>query len=296
MSAREITGAADRGRTRAACQKVCTYGHALKQSRDDEQVSRRPTGRSPADEHGHCAGRRRVLRGASGWLRRGVSRDSGEGNELGNAAARTNGAAQDHGQYAAKLQRETIRLSQIQDIAGCRVTVHGLDEQDETVQRVSEAFSNAKVFDLRLQPRCGYRAVHTVIQSLGLPVELQIRTGWQDAWANMSELFADRFGIAVKYCGGSAEPQAILGTGSDLFRDFERYWRESARLSVAGSTLAERLEAAVRSNARWPDHQRRLSAQIQELEDLVMRHLAFRERFEQFRLGYATVLTGVYRP
>ena len=61
-----------------------------------------------------------------------------------------------------KLYRESIRLSQIQDIAGCRMVVENLQEQNDVVYRIKGAFSSIVVVDRRLKPSFGYRAVHLI--------------------------------------------------------------------------------------------------------------------------------------
>ena len=79
-----------------------------------------------------------------------------------------------------KLQREnTMQLSQVQDIAGCRIIVNDLIDQDKVVGRISELFADqgtVKAIDRRLKPSHGYRAVHLVVRLEGLPVAIQVRT------------------------------------------------------------------------------------------------------------------------
>jgi hypothetical protein len=48
-----------------------------------------------------------------------------------------------------KLLRESIRLSQIQDIAGSRVIVSDVDEQNQIVQALEKAFEDVEVVDRR---------------------------------------------------------------------------------------------------------------------------------------------------
>src|SRR5437762_486825 len=55
-----------------------------------------------------------------------------------------------------KLRRQSIRLSQIQDIAGCRIVVPDLVSQDEIVERLKTLFAHADVDDRRDQPSHGY--------------------------------------------------------------------------------------------------------------------------------------------
>ena len=54
---------------------------------------------------------------------------------------------------AEKLRRESIRLSQVQDIAGCRVIVTDIIAQDNTIATLRETFSDIRVMDRRLNPQ-----------------------------------------------------------------------------------------------------------------------------------------------
>ncbi|WP_165967410.1 hypothetical protein [Luteimonas aestuarii] len=101
-----------------------------------------------------------------------------------------------------KLKRETIRLNQIQDIAGCRVLVDGLAEQDSLVEALLILFPDVDVDDKRKLPTNGYRAVHVIVRKDGRPVEIQIRTRLQHAWAEISEKVSDEHGHEIKYGKG----------------------------------------------------------------------------------------------
>jgi hypothetical protein len=50
---------------------------------------------------------------------------------------------------AEKLERESIRLTQVQDIAGCRLIVPGLLQQNSVVSSLSALFDNVSVVDRR---------------------------------------------------------------------------------------------------------------------------------------------------
>jgi putative GTP pyrophosphokinase len=105
-----------------------------------------------------------------------------------------------------KLRRESIRLSQMQDIAGCRLVVKDAFHQDIGVMVLPVMFANARVEDRRSKPNHGYRAVHVIATIDGKRIEIQLRTELQHQWAEWSEKCADVLDPAIKYGGG---PQVI---------------------------------------------------------------------------------------
>lgn len=76
---------------------------------------------------------------------------------------------------AEKLRRESIRLSQIQDIAGCRLLVSDITEQDRVVSSLVGLFPGSSVVDRRQRPSHGYRAVHVI--AISNERELRFRSG-----------------------------------------------------------------------------------------------------------------------
>lgn len=101
-----------------------------------------------------------------------------------------------------KQSRESIRLSQMQDIAGCRIVVADMESQNTLASRLSTLFINAVITDRREKSSHGYRAIHVMVNHTDRTVEIQVRTQLQHLWAEHSEKLADKFGIAVKYGGG----------------------------------------------------------------------------------------------
>lgn len=97
-----------------------------------------------------------------------------------------------------KLFRESIRLTQIQDIAGCRLIVSEMAEQERVVESLKRLFENPIVVDRRERPSHGYRAVHVIIKHETKLVEIQVRTHLQQAWAELSEKLSDIKGPAIK--------------------------------------------------------------------------------------------------
>lgn len=106
----------------------------------------------------------------------------------------------------AKLQRQRVRLSQMQDIAGCRVVVDHVSDQDEALGRLLGRFPEAIVDDRRGHPSFGYRAVHLIVPIAGRVVEIQLRTRLQHLWAEMSEAIASALWPNFKY--GDDLPQS----------------------------------------------------------------------------------------
>jgi ppGpp synthetase/RelA/SpoT-type nucleotidyltranferase len=101
-----------------------------------------------------------------------------------------------------KLRREKSRLTQIQDIAGCRLIVTDIADQEEVVQSLNNLFELTTTVDRRKHPSHGYRAVHIIVKSLDKLVEIQVRTKLQDLWAELSEKLSDTVDPAIKYGGG----------------------------------------------------------------------------------------------
>lgn len=105
-----------------------------------------------------------------------------------------------------KLRREpNMRLSRMQDIAGCRVVLEDTGAQDAAVTQLAREFERSRTVDRRQAPSHGYRAVHVIATVQDRVIEVQIRTSLQHRWAQLSERLADIKGPEVKY-GEGPEP------------------------------------------------------------------------------------------
>lgn len=120
-----------------------------------------------------------------------------------------------------KLRRESIRLSQMQDIAGCRLIVPDVLAQDHVVEQLQALLSGARVVDRRLVPRFGYRAVHVIAGPNAMSVEIQIRSALQHLWAEQSEKLSDVVDPAIKYGGGEPALHKTLNNVSEIVVKFE---------------------------------------------------------------------------
>jgi ppGpp synthetase/RelA/SpoT-type nucleotidyltranferase len=121
-----------------------------------------------------------------------------------------------------KLRRQSCRLGQIQDIAGCRLVVVDAAAQDTALRRLLEMFPSALLYDRRSDPSHSYRAVHLVVRRYDRTVEIQLRTALQDLWATLSEKLADWFGNEVKYGGGPDAVRQLLKRSARLVASVER--------------------------------------------------------------------------
>lgn len=109
-----------------------------------------------------------------------------------------------------KLRRESIRLTQIQDVAGCRIIVADVPEQERVVMSLSSAFPGATVVDRRANPSHGYRAVHIIASVAAKFVEIQVRTFMQHVWAETSEKLSDTIDPGLKYGEGPEAYRTML--------------------------------------------------------------------------------------
>lgn len=139
-----------------------------------------------------------------------------------------------------KLKRESSRLSQMQDIAGCRVIAQNITHQDDICRTICVMIGNVSLVDRRVSPINGYRAVHLIARHDGWPVEIQVRTLLQHAWAELSEKIADSYGQEIKYGKGASWALSFLSQLSDLLREIEEIdLKVTAYRREAGLLMAE---------------------------------------------------------
>jgi putative GTP pyrophosphokinase len=123
-----------------------------------------------------------------------------------------------------KLRETTIRLGDMDDLVGCRITVDDRLSQDTLVAELTEKLPAIRWKDRRTKPSSGYRAVHGILREEGYPFELQIRTTLQDSWANLSERLSDHYrDLSIKYGGGPPSVRHFLLQLSDLIDSFEEF-------------------------------------------------------------------------
>lgn len=154
-----------------------------------------------------------------------------------------------------KLRREpTMQLSTMEDIGGVRAVVDTQRHVDAVVRellnqprwkirRVREYVTGR---DPGPKPD-GYRAVHIVVEKDGRYIEIQLRTPWQDRWAQSVEQDTRRLRAGLKFGSGPADlreyyrviaeylewrerneepPEELLGELTKLFHATSGYYPE----------------------------------------------------------------------
>jgi putative GTP pyrophosphokinase len=126
------------------------------------------------------------------------------------------------GSIVAKLRRQPIALSRMQDIVGCRVVVDTAIEQEALARRIEAGFPQARLTDRRIKPTHGYRAVHFIVIWETKPYEIQVRTRLQHAWAQTVERLSDNLYPDLKYGRNHGTISTLLiEKYSDLIKDME---------------------------------------------------------------------------
>ncbi|MFN6508002.1 RelA/SpoT domain-containing protein [Xanthomonas translucens] len=117
----------------------------------------------------------------------------------------------------SKISKESMRLTQMQDVGGCRAVLHDI----ESVYNVKNLYEQGKaqhkpvaIADyIRAPKTSGYRSLHLIFrfQSRGNPeyngllIEVQLRTAIQHAWATAVETVAAVSGQALNSSEGEAD-------------------------------------------------------------------------------------------
>jgi len=146
---------------------------------------------------------------------------------------------------SAKLRRESLRLSQMQDIVGCRIIAPDIAVQNQLVVALKSNFPLHTLFDRREKSSYGYRAVHLVVQVLGFPVEIQVRTTLQQTWAELCEKAADLINPEIKYGGGPATWKRILEISSNAISGHEKHEIAYTDLELDASAAGGKIKQAL---------------------------------------------------
>jgi ppGpp synthetase/RelA/SpoT-type nucleotidyltranferase len=111
----------------------------------------------------------------------------------------------------AKLVRSQTRLGEMEDIAGCRTVLPGLDSVARVHEQLAQAARKLEVVTVRdycERPHPGgYRALHLWCRRNGFKIEIQLRTNRQQRWAEMVEEWDSALRLDLKHEVG---PDVVL--------------------------------------------------------------------------------------
>lgn len=123
-------------------------------------------------------------------------------------------------QIVHKLTRSSGRLTQMEDIAGCRVVLADSRSVEQLRRQLLNAYkmSVTHVDDYVASPRSGgYRAVHIHAKRETLRVEIQIRTPRQQEWASVVEDIDEDLGTDIKHENGPDPLINFMSALSDVY-------------------------------------------------------------------------------
>lgn len=138
-------------------------------------------------------------------------------------------------QIIRKLNRLSVRLSQLQDIGGCRIIFSNNNIINEFINYITEKNKKSrylaikKNIDYRDKGRdlSGYRAVHLILERNGYKVELQIRSHIQHYWCESVERTSVIYGRHLKENEGDPVVIKYFKMLSDAFHDIEKGMKPS---------------------------------------------------------------------
>lgn len=159
-------------------------------------------------------------------------------------------------QIIRKLNRLSVRLTQLQDIGGCRIIVERNAQVDEILVFLKEKVEANKglkitrVTDYRGQGRdiTGYRSVHVLLERDGRKLELQLRSRVQHYWAESIERTSVIYGRHLKESEGDPVVIRYFHRLSDAFYEIESGRAPSARSRIEIDKLKVDAESIIRAS------------------------------------------------
>jgi putative GTP pyrophosphokinase len=122
-----------------------------------------------------------------------------------------------------KLGRERGNVTQMQDIGGVRAVLPSLRHVYVVRRRLLKSWGIVRERDYIAEPKSsGYRALHVIVRRMGYPIEVQLRTVGQDAWANTVEETSRQVGMDLKFGAGDERLDSIFLAMAELFARFDR--------------------------------------------------------------------------
>lgn len=132
-------------------------------------------------------------------------------------------------QILRKLRRLSVRLSQLQDIAGARIILDRNADVDEIARHLLSCIEHNSETEMvcdtdyrdRGRDDSGYRARHIVMKYKGVKIELQLRSRIQHYWAETIERTSVVYGHYLKELEGDIRVLAYFKELSNILYEFE---------------------------------------------------------------------------
>lgn len=156
-------------------------------------------------------------------------------------------------QILRKLRRLSVRLTQLQDIGGCRIIVESNSDVDRLIAFIREnvdrfgSFELKRVTDYREKGRdeTGYRSAHLLLQRDGRSLELQIRSRIQHYWAESIERTSVIYGRHLKELDGDPRVISYFKQLSDVFYEIESGRDPSVQSKVVLDRMREEAQRII---------------------------------------------------
>ncbi len=143
-------------------------------------------------------------------------------------------------QILRKLRRLSVRLSQLQDIGGCRVIVENNSDVDATIAFIKAKIESSRVAELIRETDyrelgrddTGYRAYHMILEVNGCSIELQIRSKIQHYWSESIERTSVIYGHRLKEKEGDESVIRYFKLFSNALHSIESNQKFSQELEI----------------------------------------------------------------
>lgn len=173
-------------------------------------------------------------------------------------------------QILRKMRRFSVRLTQLQDIAGNRVIVDTNDDVEALRLFLRDKIKNAadmslhRETDYRILGRddTGYRALHLILEKTGVKVELQLRSRAQHHWAEAIERTSVIYGQHLKENEGSPQVIDYFKSLSLIFFELECRREPTPQEKMALDDKRELAENIIAQTRRGPLLHSRVSTNI----------------------------------
>lgn len=164
-------------------------------------------------------------------------------------------------QIIRKLNRLSVRLTQLQDIGGFRIIVDDNRMVDTLSKHILERVKTTSDFriyrttDYRVKGRddTGYRSLHMIFSRDDLKLELQIRSKIQHYWAEGVERASVIYGHQLKESEGDSKVLKYFQLSSNIFYEIESGREPTPAQKLSLDVLRQESEATILATGRDKD-------------------------------------------